>query len=258
MSDGEPLLQARGLRLRRGGRTLVENLDLDVRRGELWAVLGRNGSGKSTLLHTLAGLRAPDAGSVRLAGRELAHWPAQEAACLRGLLPQQLHDAFPARALDIVLLGRHPHRQRWGFEDAADERLAHDALRAVDMDALAQRDVLGLSGGERQRVGIAALLAQQPLLMLLDEPTSHLDLHHQVLVLERLRALAAREGRALLMSLHDLNLARRFASHALLLGGAAPLAGPVDAVMSERALSGAFGHAVHAVAADGRVLYVAA
>jgi iron complex transport system ATP-binding protein len=262
MKAGEVLLEAAALQLRIGGRTLCEGLDLVVRRGELWAVLGRNGSGKTSLLHALAGLRAPDAGVLRLAGRELDQWSGADAACLRGLLPQSLHDAFSAQVQDVVLLGRHPHRQggvfAWGFEDEDDGRVAQEALRAVDMDGLAQRDVLSLSGGERQRVAIAALLAQQPLLLLLDEPTSHLDLHHQVMVLAHLRRLARDGSRAVVMSLHDLNLARRFATHALLLGGTAPIAGPVDEVMSEARLSAAFGHAVHRLEVASGVVYVAA
>lgn len=256
-AGGAALLETRGLGLRVGGRTLVQGLDLRLQRGQVWALLGPNGSGKTSLLHALAGLVPPQAGSVALAGKPLAQWPAGEAACLRGLLPQALHDAFPATAMEIVLLGRHPHRPRWGFDDEADRQIAAQALQAVDMQDFAGRDVLGLSGGERQRVGIAALLAQQSLLLLLDEPTAHLDLHHQVMVLGRLRALALEEGRCVLLALHDLHLARRFATHALLLGGGTHRLGPADEVMQAGALTAAFGHEIRRIEAEGRTLFVA-
>jgi iron complex transport system ATP-binding protein len=253
-----PLLQAADLTLQVGPRTLARGLGLRVQRGELWCVLGPNGSGKTTLLNTLAGLRAPQMGELRLYGKPLAAWPTGELARLRGLLPQALNDAFSATALDVVLMGRHPHLARWAWEDAADGRIALDALRAVDLEALAGRDVTTLSGGERQRVGIAALLAQDPLLLLLDEPVAHLDLHHQITVLQHLRALAARAGKAVLLSIHDLNLAARFATHALVLGGdGVPRQGPVDDVMGDAVLTAAFGHAVTRAQVGGHTVFVA-
>ncbi|HEX6017645.1 MAG TPA: ABC transporter ATP-binding protein, partial [Burkholderiaceae bacterium] len=231
-----PLLDASALTLRAGARELARELSLAVHGGDLWCVLGPNGSGKTTLLHTLAGVLAPAAGSVRLMAHDLAHTPPERLARWRGLLTQTVHDSFSARALDVVLLGRHPHHDRWAFDDDEnDHRIARDALAAVDAAALASRDVTTLSGGERQRVAIAALLAQQAPLLLLDEPTAHLDLKHQIGVLEHLRALVQPGDRAAVIALHDVNLAARFASHALLLGGAAPIAGPVDEVMTEQA-----------------------
>lgn len=253
----EPILATRELRLRAGPRTLVEGLSLNIHRGQLWCVLGANGSGKTSLLHCLAGLRPAQGGEVRLQDRLLADWPLLEAARVRGLLPQALHDAFSASALDVVLMGRHPHLERWAWESAADRALALQALHCVDLDGFAQRDVLTLSGGERQRVGIAALLAQDPTVLLFDEPLAHLDLRHQIGVLEHLALLARRDGKAVVLALHDLNLAHRFATHALLLGGpGAPRLGPVAEVMTEPALSLAFGHAVSRVSVGARTLFV--
>jgi iron complex transport system ATP-binding protein len=251
------LLEARGLTLRAGARTLLEGFDLRVEPGQCWALLGPNGSGKSTLLHALAGLRPAQGGSVHLDGRPLAQWPPLEAARRRGLLPQQLHDAFAAPALDVVLTGRHPYLPRWGWEGEEDRRIARAALAAVDLHGFESRDVRGLSGGERQRVGIAALLAQAPRLLMLDEPLAHLDLPHQVALLAHLRTLAA-QGHAVLLSIHDFNLAHRFASHALLLGrpGTAPLSGAADAVMNAEALTQAFGHRVRRGELDGRTVFV--
>ncbi|MEO7246621.1 MAG: ABC transporter ATP-binding protein [Rubrivivax sp.] len=241
-----------------GQRTLLRRLDLQLGAGELWCVLGPNGSGKTTLLHTLAGLHAPAVGRVKLDGRPLADWRPDALARRRGLLPQALHDAFGARVIDTVLLGRHPYLSRWGWEGDADRARALDALAAVEMQALAGRDVTTLSGGERQRVGIAALLAQDPALLLLDEPLAHLDLRHQVTVLQHLRGLAAQRGRAVMLSIHDLNLARRFATHALLLAGdgGTPVQGPVALAMQADALGAVFGHPLVAATVGDRVVYL--
>jgi len=258
MSAVALLLEARGLRVGAGTRTLIDGLDLQVHAGELWCVMGPNGSGKTTLLHTLAGLRPLRAGELRLQARAIASWPPAELARQRGLLPQTLHDAFSASALDVVLLGRHPHLGRWAWEDAEDEHIARAALHAVDLDALVGRDVTTLSGGERQRVGIAALLAQDPPLLLLDEPVAHLDLHHQVTVLRHLRKLARERGKAVLLSIHDLNLAARFATHALVLGPNGMLRqGPAESTMDEVVLSAAFGHAVARERVGARIVFVA-
>lgn len=257
-SNARPLLETQGLQVDAGARTLIESLDLQVQRGELWCVMGPNGSGKTTLLHTLAGLRPARSGRIALKGSPLADWPPGELARQRGLLPQTQHDAFSAAVLDVVLLGRHPHLGRWAWESTADRRIAEAALHAMDLDAFADHDVTTLSGGERQRVGLAALLTQDPPLLLLDEPVAHLDLHHQVTVLDHLRRLARERGRAVVMSIHDLNLAARFATHALVLGPGAMLhQGPAESTMNEVVLSATFGHPVAAERYGTRTVFVA-
>ncbi|HEU5297767.1 MAG TPA: ABC transporter ATP-binding protein [Burkholderiaceae bacterium] len=256
MTAGAPLLDACSLTLRAGARDLARELSLRVQTGELWCVLGPNGSGKTTLLHTLAGVRAPAAGRVQLMGSDVAHTSPEQLARRRGLLTQTVHDSFAASALDVVLLGRHPHHDRWSFDDDEDRRIAADALAAVDAASLALRDVTTLSGGERQRVAIAALLAQQVPLMLLDEPTAHLDLKHQIGMLAHLRGLVQAGDCAAVIALHDLNLAGRFASHALVFGSQAVVSGPVDDVMTEATLSAAFEHPLRRVRIGTRWTYV--
>ena len=219
--DEAPLLEAEGLALQVGERWLCCEFSLRLVAGECLALLGPNGAGKTTLLHTLAGLRAPSVGQVRLAGKPYAAWPALEAARCRGLLVQQQPDQFGASVLETVLIGRHPHLGRWGWESAADEALARQALAEVGLQGFEAREVLTLSGGERQRVAIATLLAQAPQLFLLDEPLNHLDLHYQITTLELFRALIRAQGmqRAVVMVLHDINLAARYADHVILLDG---------------------------------------
>lgn len=249
MSTVAPLLQLDGIRLQVGNRMLLDGLDLQVHAGEVWAVLGRNGAGKSTLLAAMAGLRAPQAGNVRLCGQMLSALGAAQAARLRAFLPQNLHDAFSATVLETVLLGRHPHLGRWRWEDDVDRRIALDALTAVDMSACADRDVLSLSGGERQRVGLAQVLAQATPVVLLDEPTAHLDLHHQASILETFVGLARNEARTVVFTTHDLNVAARFAQRVLVLSGDGGFRhGATQEVMSPAVLSAAFAHPIERIA----------
>ncbi|KDR44410.1 ABC transporter ATP-binding protein [Caballeronia glathei] len=240
-------LHVSALALRAGGRTLIDDLTLTFSPGEAWCIAGPNGAGKTTLLNVLAGLSKPAAGAVSLDGVDLNDWRAAGLARRRAWMPQSTHDAFSATVLDVVMLNRFPHLSGWGWESDADRRAAHAALDALGLAAFASRDVLSLSGGERQRVALAATLCQGAPLLLLDEPLSHLDLHHQIECLEALgdwvRDPAAQ--RTLIFSCHDLNLARRFATHALLIDGAGRAhAGPVRDVLSAERASAAFGYAL--------------
>jgi iron complex transport system ATP-binding protein len=238
-----PLLQARGLSASIGGRCIVESLDLKLDAGERLAILGRNGAGKTTLLHTLAGLRAPAAGMVRLAGTPIDALGGRQAAQLRGLLAQHQVDAFPATVLETALVGRHPHLGRWDWEKPTDERIAREALAALGLSDFALRDVRSLSGGERQRLAIAALLAQQPRLCLLDEPLAHLDLNHQMAVLELFSRLARESAIGVVVVLHDVNLALRYADRVLLLSGdGAWREGLAAETLSAETLSDLYGH----------------
>jgi iron complex transport system ATP-binding protein len=251
-----PLLEAHDVTLQAGSRVLVRGLSFCIRSGEVWCMLGRNGAGKSTFLHTAVGLRSQHGGSIRLSGRPLGQWSLAEAARERAFLPQSFHDPFSASVLETVLVGRHPHLSRWQWEGEEDRDLALAALAAVDLEGFEQRDVLTLSGGERQRVALAAVLAQDTPLLLLDEPVAHLDLHHQLLVLDHLVKLAG-EGRGVFFTAHDLNLAVRYADHAVLLASGRPAReGRIDEVLTETALLKAFGHRVNRIEAAGHTLFV--
>jgi len=252
-----PLLATHRLAVTIAGKSVCRDLDICVRRGECWAVLGRNGAGKTTLLHTLAGLRAPVAGGIDFGGRPLGEWGGRDLARVRALLPQDDYDAFPASVLETALIGRHPHLSRWEWESTRDLSIARAALAAVDVAEAEARDVRSLSGGERRRVALAALLAQEPELFLLDEPASHLDLAHQISLLDRLTEIVREQGKALMMVLHDVNLAARYCDHALLLDRGSALAGTATELLTSERLTALYGVALRALRADGRSVFVA-
>ena len=242
MNFPTPRLSCRGLALAVPGRSLCAGLDLDVQAGECWAIVGPNGAGKTTLLAALAGLRPPAAGVVAYDGIPLPALAPRERARRRGWLPQDSVDFFPATVLETVLVGRHPHLARWQWETADDVGRARRALADVGLAGFDARQVGSLSGGERRRVALAAVLAQDPDLILLDEPSSHLDLVHQIAALEVLARLARERGKAVVMVLHDLHLALRYADHAVALGGGRAAAGPAAAILGADSLSALFGH----------------
>ena len=211
------LLDTLDLALAVAGRTLCRQLSVRFESGENWVILGANGSGKTTLLHTLAGLRLPDGGNIRLDGIDIGRMPPRRRARQVGVLFQDFEATFPATVLETVLTGRYPHLERWQWEGIEDYRAAEAALEAVGLAGFAHRQLATLSGGERRRVEVAALLAQDAPVCLLDEPTNHLDLHHQVRILELLSARARRPGQLNIFVLHDVNLAARFGPHGILL-----------------------------------------
>ncbi|MFZ5579656.1 MAG: ABC transporter ATP-binding protein [Pseudomonadota bacterium] len=241
-------LRAEHLELRQGGHTLLNGLDIELRSGECWALLGRNGAGKTTLLHTLAGVRQPDSGQVSLFRRPLEDWPPRERARQLGLLIQDAREGFEETVLEATLAGRHPHLGRWQGPTAADQALACEALLECGLHGFEQSQVHDLSGGERRRLAIATLRTQNTPVMLLDEPLNHLDPQWQWCMLGQLRDLA-NQGRTLMMSLHDPNMALRFCTHALLLDGAGGWrAGPVNGIVTEESLTEIYGLPMRAIA----------
>lgn len=259
LAPGQTLLCTEDLGLQVQDRWLLRHVQIQVQRGECWVILGRNGAGKTQLLHTLAGAQRQLEGHVAVAGKLLADWPLHELAFWRGYVPQRLLDTFSATVLEVVLQGRHPHVSRWRWEAESDHDLARAALARVGMGDFEDRDVTTLSGGERQRVAMATLLTQDPPLVLLDEPLAHLDLAQQLRMLSLLSEDVREGRRAVMLSIHDLSLASRVATHALLLMGddaGTVLAGPVDEVMREASLSQAFAHTLRRHEADGKTWWL--
>ncbi|MFQ5982265.1 MAG: ABC transporter ATP-binding protein [Woeseiaceae bacterium] len=251
-------LGCRNLTVTVPGRTLVEDLDMQVMSGEFLGVLGQNGAGKSLTLHTLAGLRSAEHGEVTLLGSNLASAKRQDVARNLALLPQYTEDVFPTTVLDTVLIGRHPHVGLLQWESAEDRRIAHDALQQMDLSDMPERDVGTLSGGERRRLAIAQTLTQTPSVYLLDEPTNHLDPQHQLDVLRIFQAQAA-SGATVVASLHDVNLAARYADKCLLLFGDGRWElGPTDSVLSEERLTELYGTPMEAFGWRDTRLFVAA
>lgn len=240
------ILSTRGLGARVEGpppRWLFRQLSLDICRGEVWALVGPNGSGKSTLLRCLAGLRSAEEGEIRLGDRPLSAVPRTNRATRVAYLPQTTdlyHDLVVRR---LVMLGRAPHLPRWRGPSAQDEMRVDEALARVQATDLAGRRVSTLSGGERQRVMLARLLATGAELLLLDEPTTALDIGHALSFLELCRRLAA-EGAALVLALHQLQLTRRYADQAVCLGagpGGQHHRGHADEVLTPPILGEVFG-----------------
>jgi iron complex transport system ATP-binding protein len=206
-------LDVDGVVLGYGDRTIVHGLDLVVPPGQITAIVGANACGKSTLLRAMSRLLAPKSGQVLLDGKDLHRLPTKEVARTLGLLPQSPIAPEGIVVGDLVSRGRHPHQRllaRWTAED--DAAVAH-ALETTDIADLVDRDVDELSGGQRQRVWIAMALAQQTDVLLLDEPTTFLDVSHQIDVLDLLTDLNRQRGTTIVMVLHDLNLAARYSDH---------------------------------------------
>jgi iron complex transport system ATP-binding protein len=239
------MLRARDVTLAAGARTLCRRLDLEMRPGEVWAALGRNGSGKTTLMHTLAGVRAAQAGRVELAAREIGGYPRRALGRTVGLLPQFEDQPYWGPVREYVMLGRYPHLKSPFGWSADDEAAVDRALAALGMAALAGRSFGSLSGGERQRARLAQLWAQDPQLMLLDEPLQHLDLQHQLQVMGLVRRAAA-EGKALMLVLHDLAWAGRCDRVLLLFGDGTHASGSAAELLEPGSLERLYGCSLRA------------
>lgn len=237
------LLVTEALTVGIGKRVLIESLNWVVHPGEFWVVLGRNGSGKSSLLFTLSGLLPRVSGQIGLAQKALDQLTPNELARHRGLMQQVQTDVFPHSVLEAVMAGRTPYRiDRRGHAEE-DALVVEAALQRVGLQALRHADVTRLSGGERQRVALAALIAQQPQLFLMDEPTSHQDPGRQVAVMQIARELSNRQ--AVIATCHDINLAARFATHLLILGSGQHWLGSVENILTPDTLQAAFGCQFH-------------
>lgn len=235
MTTQHPTLEARGLVVAYDGKVVVDGVDLALPEGSFTVILGPNASGKSTVLRALARVLKPESGDVLFDGRALSEYGSKELARRLGLLPQDAIAPEGMRVADLVSRGRYPHHsalQRW---TSADDAATREALAATNTADLAERYVDQLSGGQRQRVWVALLLAQQTPVMLLDEPTTFLDIAHQYELLDLLRALN-QQGKTVIAVLHDLNQAARYADNLVLMkeGRVVASGNPSELITAER------------------------
>lgn len=230
-----------------GGMPVLRNLSVEFPSGSVTAILGPNGGGKTTLLHVLLGLLVPEAGEIQIFGRAPASYSRRQLSRVVGLVPQNEHILFDFTVLDYVLLGRAPYLGTLDQPGAEDVQHARAALETAGVDGLRNRPVTATSGGERQLIMIARALAQNPRILLLDEPTSHLDLANRRAVHEVLRKLAG-DGVTIIFSSHDPNLAASAADRIVLLRHGAVLAGGVvKSVLTTDLLTATYGIPVRVV-----------
>ena len=198
-------------------KVVIKDVSFDVRKGDFLGIIGPNGSGKSTLLRLMTRVLAPSAGKVLLEGKDIRDMDLKEFCRKVSFVPQDTFINFSFSVEEIVLMGRIPHLKRMQFETRKDFSIAHNALSLTDTLYIKEKDISELSAGERQRVIIAKALAQEPMLLFLDEPTSHLDIGHQVQILNLLKKLNKEQNLTVIMVMHDLNLASEYCNRMILL-----------------------------------------
>lgn len=212
-----PALELSGVEAGYGGRTVLRGVDLRVDAGSIFGVLGPNGSGKTTLLKVICGVLRPNRGEVRVHGQPLGAMSRRDTARSLAVVPQVTHVEFNFSAYDITAMGRTPYQKPLAFENRDDPRIIRESMEATDTWDLRERNFRELSGGESQRVIIARCLAQRCRLLLLDEPTSHLDIKYQAEIFRLLLRLRNERGITIVINTHDLNLAALFCDHVMLL-----------------------------------------
>lgn len=255
----QALLETQNLALKFSERTLCDDVSLRVMPGEVWGLLGANGTGKTTLLKTLARLHEPSGGQCYFKGQPLANIGRRTLAQSLGYMAQDNLDAFPSSVYETALIGRHPYSHRWQFESIEDLAIVDDALKRVDLWGLKDRDVATLSGGERQRLAIATLMVQQPEMLIMDEPCNHLDVAHQVTLLQLLCEQVSAKAQGLLMSLHDINMAARFCHKLVFLfPDGDHLMGDSADLLTEEYLKRLYGCHIKRVETDDDVVFVPA
>ncbi|MCX5687164.1 MAG: ABC transporter ATP-binding protein [Candidatus Omnitrophica bacterium] len=196
---------------------VLKDISFDIAKGDFTGIIGPNGSGKTTLLRAATKIIKPFKGEIFLEEKNLANMPLKELATVMAVVPQNTAFMFPFRVIDVVLMGRTPYVKRFGFESRKDLKIVLEALEFVDALHLKDRFIDELSGGERQRVIIAKAIAQEPRILLLDEPTTHLDISHQVQIFDLLRRMNKESGLTIVSILHDLNLASDYCDKLILL-----------------------------------------
>ncbi len=233
-------IKTSGLSYGVNGKTIVDDVTFEIKRNEFLGIVGPNGAGKSTLLRLLARIINPAAGRILLDGEDISGCGAKELYKKISFLPQTSYFDFPLSVLEVVLTGRYPYLGIFESESKEDMKRAEDCLSLVDLEGFSRRKVTTLSGGEQQRVSIARVLAQETDFIFLDEPSSHLDIHHKFALMELLGSLA-QEGKGVVAVLHDLDLASKFCERILVLeNGRVAALGEPSHVLSEKLLSSVF------------------
>ena len=242
MNSASPqAVSAQGLSYEVEAQTLLDGVDLDADRGQLVGLIGPNGAGKSTLLRVISGILGCHDGAVRLEGADLRSLSSKDVAAALALIPQIAPYTHGFTSIELVLMGRYPHLGRFQIEGREDNLIARESMRLTETEQFADRTLDTLSGGERQRVFVSRALAQQPRVLLLDEPTSNLDVFHQLKVFDLVRRLVD-EGLTAIAAIHDLNMAARYCDRLVLLFEGRVLAeGPPDEVLTPEAMARAFG-----------------
>ena len=247
------LIQADHLEFSYSSLPAVVDVSLSLPRGAMGALIGANGSGKSTLIRLIAGLLRPGSGEVIFDGISLSHLPPRERAKRIAYVPQSTSNVFPFTALEVVLTGRSPYSGRFRFESPHDEKVALGSLDALDAAHLASRHITELSGGERQLVTVARALAQEPEMLLLDEPASALDLKHRTQLTRALRRLRDERGITILMITHDLMLLDSAADLIFAMKcGRLVASGAPENVLTEGVLGEVYDAPVRTMRSDGR------
>jgi len=236
------VIEVDGLSVEAGGRRILDGVTFRLETGGLYGVIGPNGAGKSTLLAAISGVRRFDAGTVRLFGRSVASWPRRALARRLAVLQQEAlpRTAFTVR--EVVLMGRYPYQNWFGGSDGEGEALVERVLDTLGLKGHADRRLDALSGGERQRVALAKAMAQDPELLLLDEPTTYLDIGYQIHLLDLVREWQRSGGRTVVAVLHDLNLAAQYCDRLLVMHeGKLVAAGPPADVLKPETIRRVFG-----------------
>ena len=236
------ILDIEKLAIRIGDKLICRDLSIRLNSGELLGILGRSGVGKTTFLHTLMGFHRQQAGTIRIQDQDLQSIPRHQLAKQIGLLFQQSESNMPATVLETVLLGRHPYSENLLWDSAEDVALCRETLKLLGLGQVEDRQVSTLSGGEKQRVAIALLLAQNPKVSLLDEPSNHLDIDYQIKILNHLTEKSKTQNTSMVLASHEINLISRFCDQVLLLlGDGEVLCGRTQEIMTTDNLELAFG-----------------
>lgn len=220
-------------------KAILDDVSFSIGRGEVFGVLGPNGTGKTTIIKCINRILKPDAGEIRFDGRSIRTMKQRDIAKIMAYVPQYMSSFFNLIVVEAVMMGRLPYAGR--CYSAEDERIAFEVIEKMNLEPFAFRSIREMSGGERQRVFIARAMAQQPQVIILDEPTSSLDVHNQLFILNTIAQLSRREGITIIMTIHDLNLASLFCDTVLMLRDGHVFAmGPTQEVLTEENIHGMY------------------